>query len=199
MARGIEHATRAHRPLVRLLDVESAPLTARPLYADGDPGPIVGALAQVPEVLRVTLPFIGTVLGPSSIPPRTKEVVVLRTSAVLACRYCVDAHTPVARDAGLTVGEVAALRTSPVGEVAEVFTDPFEQALLGWVDAVAAGGPGAVPDGPAEALAAVVEDHALVELTLLVGATMMLNRFCTALRLPTSPETITRLAQEGWS
>jgi hypothetical protein len=38
-----------------------------------------------------------------------------------------------------------------------------------------------------------------VELTLLVGATLLLNRFCTALELPTSPKVLGRLAAEGWS
>ncbi len=184
---------------VALIAAAEAPLLARAYFADGDPGPIVGALAQVPEVLQVALPFIGTVLGPSAISLRTKEIVILRTSALLACRYCVDAHTPVAEDAGLSVDEVGALRASPAGEVDPVWSDPAERSLLRWVDAVAAGGPGPVPEACGEKLALVMEDHEVVELTLLVGTTMMLNRLCTALRLPTSPETLTRLAEEGWT
>ena len=184
---------------MRLLEAGSAPLLARPYFAEGDPGPIVGALAQVPELLQVALPFIGAVLGPSSIRLRTKEIVILRTSAVQACRYCIDAHTPVARDAGLTVEEVASLRSTPSGTVADVFPDRFDRVLLAWVDAVAAGGPGPVPAALAEALTGEVDDHVVVELTLLVAATLMLNRFCTALRLPTSSETLARLAEEEWS
>ena len=42
-------------------------------------------------------------------------------------------------------------------------------------------------------------DPELVELTLLVGATLLLNRFCTALELPTSPKALHRLAAEGWT
>jgi hypothetical protein len=38
-----------------------------------------------------------------------------------------------------------------------------------------------------------------VELTLLVAATVMLNRFCTALELPTAPKVLHRLAAEGWT
>jgi alkylhydroperoxidase family enzyme len=37
----------------------------------------------------------------------------------------------------------------------------------------------------------------VVELTLLCAATMMLNRYCSALELPTSPATLQRLATEG--
>jgi hypothetical protein len=34
---------------------------------------------------------------------------------------------------------------------------------------------------------------------MLVAATVMLNRFCTALELPTSPKALRRLAAEGWA
>lgn len=186
---------------VRLLPAEQAPLLARPYFADGDPGPIVAALAQVPELLEVAMPFIGKTLAPSSVSLRTKEIVILRTSAVMSCRYCVNAHTPAATDAGMTRDEVAALRELPAGsEPDEVtFADSAERALLGWIDAVAAGGPGPVPQPAADRLAAHYEEHEVVELTLLVGTTMLLNRFCTSLQLPTTPATLARLAEEGWA
>jgi len=39
-------------------------------------------------------------------------------------------------------------------------------------------------------------DHEIVELTLLIGATLMLNRFATALELPTAPDVLARLGAE---
>lgn len=187
------------RPRVRLLPAEQAPLLTRPFYAGGDPGPMVTALAQVPELAELAVPFIGRTLAASSIPFRTKEIVILRTSVLLSCRYCVDSHTPVAGEAGLSRDEVAALRTLPTGAEPgdELFADPAERALLGWIEAVA-GGPGSVPQPAADRLAAHFEDHEIVELTLLIATTMMLNRFCTSLQLPTTPETTARLAEEGW-
>ena len=182
--------------VVTLLDRSRAPLPAQEFYADGDPGPIVAALAHVPELLEVALPFLSAVLGPSSIPLRTKEIVILRTSVRLACRYCVDTHTVVARDAELTVDEVRALRDEL--PVAPAFPDPAERALVAWVDAVALG-PGTPPEDLAGALAAHASEAEIVELTLLVGATLMLTRFATSLRLPTGPETLRRLGEEGWS
>lgn len=189
------------KPRVRLLPTEQAPLLARSYFADGDPGPMVSALAQVPELLEVAMPFIGKTLAPSSIPLRTKEIVILRTSAVLSCRYCTDAHTPAASDAGLARDEVAALRELPAGSEPDgvTFADPAERSLVSWIDAVAGGGPGPVPQPAADRLAAHFEDHEVVELTLLIGTTMLLNRFCTSLQLPTSPETLARLVEEGWT
>jgi AhpD family alkylhydroperoxidase len=181
---------------VRLITAEQAPLLARPYFANGDPGPIVAALAHVPELLEVTMPFLDAALGPSAVDARAKELVILRTSAVLGCRYCIQTHTVVARNTGVSVEEVAALRGEAPLEAA--FTDPRELTLLRWVDAVAVG-PGPVPEAARHAARERLEDPDLVELTLLVGATLLLNRFCTALDLPTSPKVLRRLAAEGWA
>lgn len=177
---------------VALLDAGAAPLTARKYYDSGDPGPLVAALATVPELLEVCLPFLSTVLGASSLDARTKEIVIVRTSVLLRCDYCVNSHTVVALDTGLTIAEVRGLR----GEADLVLADAAEDALLGWIDAVA-GDRGPVADDVAAHLGRYFADHEVVELTLLIGATLMLNRFCTALELPTSPEVSDRLSAAG--
>ncbi|MEJ7583014.1 MAG: DUF2142 domain-containing protein [Acidimicrobiales bacterium] len=179
---------------IELVGAEQAPLLARPYYLEGHPGPIVAALAHVPELLEVALPFVSVALGPSAMEARAKELAIVRTSALLECRYCVEAHTPVARDAGLTTEEVRALRGE--ARLEEVFIDPGESALLGWVDALALGRGPLAPE-LRDAVASRFGTPFLVELTMLVGATMMLNRFCTALDLPTSPDTQRRLEAEG--
>jgi AhpD family alkylhydroperoxidase len=178
---------------VALIGPEQAPLLARRFYAGGDPGPIVTSLAQVPELLEVALPFIGTALGPSSISWRLKELVIVRTSALLRCRYCTATHTVVALDAGLSRDEVRALRAEL--PVEQVYRDPRELALLRWVDAVALGR-GPVAAAVREPLRRHWDDHEVVELTMLIGATMLLNRYASALELPVSEATLHRLATE---
>lgn len=178
-------------PRVALVDAAGAPLLARDLFATGDPGPIVASLAQVPELLGPTLPFLGAVLGPSWISLRDKEIVILRTSAVMGCRYCTEAHTVVALDAGLSRDEVRGLR----GELplTDAFPDEADRALVAWCDAVAHG----IESDLASARAALVADDArVVELTLLVSTTVLLNRYATALALPTSPDVRDRLVRE---
>ncbi len=177
-----------------LLAPSQAPLLAQPYYADGDPGPLVSALAQVPELLVVTMPFIATALGPSAINWRTKEIVIVRTSALAGCRYCVQSHTVAALDAGLSHPEVSALRGEAAVEAS--FTSARERALLGWIDAVA-GGTGPVDDAARTALRRHWADHEVVELTAVIGATLMLNRFATALELRDGAPTLERLAAEG--
>jgi AhpD family alkylhydroperoxidase len=181
-------------PAVRLIEPEQAPLLARQAFAGGRPSPITASLAHVPELLEVTLPFVGAVLGPSAIAARIKEIVIVRASALLRCRYCAETHSAMALDCGLSRDEVLGLREAsiPMG----LFSDPAELALIDWVDAVALGR-GAVPAATRRRLQGLFAEPDVVELTLVVGATMMLNRYCTALDLPTSPATLARLASEG--
>jgi AhpD family alkylhydroperoxidase len=181
--------------LIDLIDASSSPLLLRDLFADGDPGPIVGALAQVPELCDVAVPFLGAALGASSVSLRLKEIAILRTSANLACRYCIDAHTVVAFDSGLTDREVLALREH--ADPTEVFDDGVEQALIRWTDALSGGG-GPVDEAVAADARTSLGDHRLVELTVTVGATMLLNRLATGLGLPTSADTVTALAGHGY-
>jgi AhpD family alkylhydroperoxidase len=179
---------------IELVSAEQAPLLARPYFADGDPGPIAAALALVPELLDVAMPFVGAALGQGALDPRTRELVILRTSAVAGCRYCVDTHTVVGRDLGLAVDEVRALRGEI--ELAAAFPGDRERAVLAWTDAVAGRAP--IADGVHEALRRHLADHEIVELTVLAAATLLLNRFSTALELPIAATTATRLAEEGF-
>jgi AhpD family alkylhydroperoxidase len=152
----------------------------------------VASLAQVPELLGPTLPFLGAVLGPSFVSLRETEMVILRTSAVMGCRYCTEAHSVVALDSGLSLDEVRGLR----GELAlaDSFPHDAERALLAWCDAVAFG---VESDIEQARRALVVDDARVVALTLLAATTVMLNRYATALALPTSPDVRERLVREG--
>lgn len=184
-------------PVVEPIPPAQAPLLARPFYAGGDPGPIAATLAYVPELMELALPFIGATLSPSAIGFRTKEIVILRTSCVMGCRYCIDSHTPVALDSGLSDAQVRALRHEPGHDVADAFTDERDLALIGWTDAVG-GGKGPVDDETTRRMASAYADHEIVELTLLIGATLLLNRYATALQLPVGDDTVGRLARAGF-
>jgi AhpD family alkylhydroperoxidase len=177
-------------PRITLIEPADAPILARPLYSPtGETSPITRALAQVPELLGPTMGFLGPVLAPGSIDLRTKELVILRVSAVAECAYCTGAHTVAAADAGVNAVEREAL----------VGMAPLEQAfdgedlrLLHLCDAIAAGG------GVDGTLVGSVRrdrgDHGVVELVLLACATLMLNRLCTTLELPLTHATAERLA-----
>lgn len=179
---------------VPLLAEGEAPLSVRPLFAGGDPGPIARSLAQVPELAQTALPFIGQALRGSLVDRRTAELVIVRASALLECTYCTLTHAAIALDADVDEGEVREL-CDPASSLGS-FSDPREIALLRWVDEVAAGR-GEVPDEIADALAAHVDVAVIVELAAMVGCTIFLNRYCTALRLPVSAASLARLAEAG--
>lgn len=181
-------------PVVDLLARDHAPLTTRTFFrSDGSAGPLTASLAHVPEILQTLMPFIGAALGPSSIDVRTKEIVILRTSAIMQCRYCVQTHTVVASKVGFSREDLEALR----GPVPAMLPDSREQLLLAWTEAVALGR-GPIAAELTERFTAMFSDAELVELTALVGATMLLNRYATALELPTSAEHLAFLTEEGW-
>lgn len=179
---------------VELLDASNAPLTAQIYFAGGDPGPIVAALATVPELMGPTLRFVGAALGDGAVATRHKEFAILRTSVLQGCRYCIHAHTAVALDAGLSREEICALR----GEVPveSVFDDDGERSLIGWIDAMA-GATGPVPDDVWTAVREHWPTHALIELSVTIGATMLLNRVATGFELPTSADVMARLESVG--
>ena len=187
--------SRIGMPRIELMDASTAPMTAQSFFEGGDPGPIVAALANVPELLGPTLGFIGAALGPGATSTRHKEFAILRTSSLLGCRYCIHAHTTVALDVGLADLEVRALR----GEAAleDAFSDPAELALIRWIDAMA-GASGAVPDDLWADTRTHWADHLLVELSATIGATMFLNRFATGFELPTSTGVLERLERDGF-
>ena len=161
---------------VELLTAERAPLLARPYYERGDPGPIAATLANVPELMDVALPFIGAVYGPTSVAPRLKEIVVLAVSAANGCRYCTETHTGVALRMGFAPGELAALRGE--GPTPDGWS-PAERALLAFSEALSNR-----PDQAVELLRPHFDEAQVVELVTLGSATVMLNRFATALELP---------------
>lgn len=182
-------------PIVNLIDASSAPLLLRHLYQGDDPGPIVGAFAQVPELCEPALPFVGAALGPSAVSLRHKEIAILRASANLQCRFCTDGHTVVAADSGLSHDEVAALRDSATP--AEAFDDPSEKALVAWVDAISTG-TGYVDAELTDTALELLGEPTLIELTITIGATMMLARFASAFQLPQPDELYERLAGLGF-
>jgi AhpD family alkylhydroperoxidase len=184
-------------PVVEPIPPEQAPLLARPSYVGGDPGPIAATIAHVPELLESALSFLGAVLSPSAVDFRTKEIVILRTSCVMSCRYCIDSHTPVALDSGLSPGQVRALRNEPGFALELAFRDQRERALIAWTDEVAQG-KGPVSTQTTEAMKQLFADHEIVELTLLATVTLLLNRYASSLQLPVGSGTIDRLAADGF-
>jgi AhpD family alkylhydroperoxidase len=165
---------------VRLLTSDEAPLLARGVYAeDGSASSLMRSLANAPDVLETLLPFVAFIYDEGAVDLRTKELAVVRVSKLNGCRYCLASHRPIALEAGVPARQVAAVcDEAPLDALPE-----RERTIVEWVDRYVLD-----PSGIDDALVARVLDHLrddqLIELSLLVGATQLLNHYCTAFDIP---------------
>jgi AhpD family alkylhydroperoxidase len=146
---------------------------------DGGASALTRSLASAPDVMETLMPFLGAIMGESSLDLATKELVIVRVSQLNGCRYCLAAHRPAALDAGLPRQLVESIcGAAPLETLPE-----RERDLVTWVDQVTLDADGVTDELVAQTLAHVREDQ-LIELTLLAGAITMLNQYCTALAIP---------------
>src|ERR687888_2416679 len=95
---------------VQLLSLDQAPPLARAWYpADRPASPLTRSLATAPDVMEALMPWLDLILGAGSLDLRTKELVIMRVSQLNGCQYCLTAHRPAAREAGLSEKELDAV------------------------------------------------------------------------------------------
>lgn len=172
-----------HRPAaparLPLLTFEEAPLAAKRWFGpSGSASALTRSLATAPDVLATMMPFLGQIMGAGSVDLATKELVILRVSALNGCRYCVAAHRVIAAEAGVAAEQIEAVCDVGGGQLATRDDD-----VLAWIDSVVLDA-AAIDEHLLERMSRAWRDDQLVELTLLAGATTMLNQYCTAFAIP---------------
>ena len=90
-------------------------------------GNAVATFVNHPDLTRSYLTFSFYLLTRSTLPPRLRELAVLRIAHVSACAYEWNEHTAIGKQAGLTDDDIAALQR---GEAA----DEFDRTVLTAVD-----------------------------------------------------------------
>ena len=163
-------------PLVTNPTDEVRDLFAVTKLRDGHPYNVMRALAHHPMVLQRVNALGGVYATHSTIPLRAREIVVLRVAARAGCEYQLAAHADVARSAGLTEGQVAAITGGGKLE------DPSEAALLALADEMHASDD--VSDATWAALTADWGPGDLVEFVTLVGFYRLLAGFLNVMRVP---------------
>jgi AhpD family alkylhydroperoxidase len=129
--------------------------------------------------METLMPFLGAIMGESSLDLATKELAIVRVSQLNGCSYCLAAHRPAAVEAGLPAEQVAAI----CDDVPLDTLPPRERAIVAWIDQVTVDAHGVTDELVARTLDHVRHDQ-LIELTLLAGTITMLNQYCTALEIP---------------
>ena len=165
---------------VRLLDRDDAPLLARPIYGDdGSASPLKRSLANAPDLLETLLPFLGQIFDQGAVDLATKELVVVRVSQLNDCRYCLAAHRPLALESGVPPEHLAAA----CDELPAAALPDRERTILEWADRYVTD-PGAIDDALVARVLDHLRDDQLIELSILIGATQLLNQYCTAFDVP---------------
>lgn len=90
-------------------------------------GNALATLVRHPQLARAFLRFNGHLLYGSTLPPRLRELVILRVAHRRDCAYEWVHHVEMGKDAGLTDQDVAAARGGPPA-------DEFDRAVLDAVD-----------------------------------------------------------------
>ena len=114
----------------------------------------------------------------SGLEPSLVNPIRLRSSQINGCAYCLDLHAAEASAAGESPERLATLivwRDTP-------FFSDRERAALGWAESVTRVAETHVEDAAWDLASACFTSAELVDLTLLIGAMNVWNRFAVAFR-----------------
>ena len=123
---------------------------------------IFTTLVRHPGLFRKWLPFGGKLLT-GKLPPRDRELLILRTGWRCGAEYEWGQHTLIGRAAGLSDEEIERIKAGPEAPG----WDPFDAALLKTVDELH--DDGCISDATWAALAAGYDERQLIEVLMVVG------------------------------
>lgn len=139
-----------------------------------------------PEAYKALAAFsetVGRICAANGIDDRLKEIVMLRSSIMNGCAYCVRVHTERAVQAGLTIDDLAQIS---VWRESDIFTDR-ERAGLELAEAYVAIGNGGVSDDVYNRVGAVLTEKEYAALSWACVSINAFNRITIAGRYPVPP------------
>ena len=166
----------ADRGVLPLLDL-AGPLAERVRRLGASQVNLYRALAHTPELLTAWIDWAWALRERCHTPRPLREIMILRTAAVMRSEYEWHQHVAMAENAGVPMKKmdaVAAWQTSD-------FYEPHERAALMLTDAMLTGH---VPDAVHDELARHFTDAERVELILTAGFYAMVPRVLDACRVP---------------
>jgi 4-carboxymuconolactone decarboxylase len=120
-------------------------------------------LARHPKLLKRWLVFANHVLTKSTLPPREREIAILRIGWLCRCEYEWGQHALIGRKVGLTDDELVRITRGPSAPG----WDPFEATLVAAVDELRSDA--MIGDATWAALAARYDSAQLLDLVFTVG------------------------------
>lgn len=137
-----------------------------PLPTEGRPKGlnVLGALAYHPELAKAFFTFNGHLLSATSLTPRQRELLILRTAVLHQSEYEWAQHVVIAGDVGITHAEVAQIAWGPDS----VLWSDADAALLRTADELVADG--VIGDATWAALTAYLSTQQILDVIFTVGA-----------------------------
>lgn len=160
-------------------DAEQSRILSKTLLTpESEPLNLFRALVRYPEMMKRVNALGGMFMAHGSLPPREREIVILRVAWNSRCDYEYAQHAPIGRRVGLSDEEIEAL-----GEPVEKsnWSDSDEAVIL-FTDELMAD-----LEASDETWSTLAESHdmnQLIELSLLVGYYQMLAGFLKTARVP---------------
>jgi len=150
-------------------------------------------LAHNPRVMRDFIKLGNTLLSRTELPPKLRELAVLRLARLTGSQYEWTQHYPVALQAGLTAAQADALTD---WARSGLFNNE-QKAVLKFVDEMVSGKP--VSDAVFQAVRAFLSEKQAMELAAAVGYWEMVGRFLAALQVDIDRQTVGSAAELfGW-
>jgi 4-carboxymuconolactone decarboxylase len=143
-------------------DEQARELLAQARGGTGPDANIFTTLVRHPGLFRKWLPFGGKLLN-GRLPARSRELMILRTGWNCRAEYEWGQHVPIARRAGLTDAEIAAIAEPLIG----ASWSALDAALLRAADELH--GDARISDATWTTLAAAYDERQLIELCMLIG------------------------------
>jgi 4-carboxymuconolactone decarboxylase len=144
-------------------------------------------IVRHPELYKVFVPYIAQVIAGSTLPPRDREVLVVRTLALPGEVYEAHHHVQIALKAGMTEADIAAVASG-----ADSLAD-WDKALVRAADELVQGQK--LSDASWAALGTRYSDEQRMELVFLVGCYTVMAMLTQSfgIELESDPETDERL------
>jgi len=174
-------SVRLPTPRVPPLPVEDLDPEIRERLGDGPVLNIFRTLAQHPKLMKRWLVFGNHVLGRSSLPPRERELVILRIGWLCRSAYEWGQHVRIALGSGLSQTEIDRI---PLGPDAAGWSD-LEGALLRATDELHADA--FISDATWAALARHLDTHQLMDLIFTVGQYNLVSMALNSLGVQPEP------------
>ncbi|MCC5873361.1 MAG: carboxymuconolactone decarboxylase family protein [Gammaproteobacteria bacterium] len=144
-------------------------------FGGSEPLNIFKTLCNHPELLRRWLVFANHILGKSTLPPREREILVLRIGWLCQAGYEWGQHVLIGRDCGLTDTEIQRIKAGPDADG----WSSVDRALLEAVDELHADAH--ISDATWAKLAETWSTEQLMDVVFTVGqynmVSMVLNSF----------------------